>query len=209
VVYYGQNQLTAPPGFVLDPNTQGYVAKSPLQEAQSLSLNAPLDTTLQPLPLPGQIDTSGQVDPTAPNAQVLTSASPLYGIRQWTTPQTGPQQANPLQTPAGPQPSTGVSGPLSQEQIIQMRQQLYRTVVPPTTPTGNEMTLPPVNPGGNGGLAPLAPSQPWHAIADATEHTRPAAVDALAAWRDGGHAAARAQPAEQAICANAKPLAAV
>jgi len=157
VVYYGQNQLTAPPGFVLDPNTQGYVAKSPLQEAQSLSLNAPLDTTLQPLPLPGQIDTSGQVDPTAPNAQVLTSASPLYGIRQWTTPQTGPQQANPLQTPAGPQPSTGVSGPLSQEQIIQMRQQLYRTVVPPTTPTGNEMTLPPVNPGGNGGLAPLAP----------------------------------------------------
>jgi len=160
-VYYGENQQVAPPGFVRDPITQAYVAPSPMQEAQSLNLNGPLDTTLQPLPLPGQISTSGQVDPTAPNAQVLmATASPLYGVRQWQTNQQGESlMANPLQaaTPGQQQNTTGAAGPLSQEQIIQMRQQLYKTVVAPT-PVGPENNVPAtVNPGQSAPLSPLLP----------------------------------------------------
>lgn len=157
-IYYGQNQEVAPPGFVRDPTSQAYVPPSPMQEAQSLSLNAPLDTTLQPLPLPGQIATAGQVDPTAPNAQVLTMASPLYGVRQWqTTPQGQWLLTNPAQAPVpgqSPESATGVTGPLSQEQIIQMRQQLYRTVVAPA-PGENTGQL--ANPAQSGALSPLAP----------------------------------------------------
>lgn len=163
VAYYGQGLQYAPPGFVRDPNGGGYVAPSPLQEAQAISLNAPLDPgSFSPLPLAGQLATSGQVDPTAANAQVLTMASPLYGIRQW---QANAAKAaadaanNPTQTP-GEQPTipTTPTGPLSQEQIIQIRQQLYKSVVAPVPPAGQlPATQLPDNAVPSGALTPVVP----------------------------------------------------
>src|SRR6185437_11761507 len=86
--FYGDARTAeVPPGFVQQPNSQGYVpAPQVTRQAGDFRMGAalPLDSGQVMLPQPGQLILPGPVDSSTQIPTVIT-ASPLYGVRQWST----------------------------------------------------------------------------------------------------------------------------
>jgi tetratricopeptide (TPR) repeat protein len=91
--FYGQSQtVERPPGYQLEAPGTGFVP-APLMSRQpgDLRLGRPFEQPVQMLPQPGQLVLPGPVDPATQQPTVIT-ASPLYGVRQWSFDQQADQQ---------------------------------------------------------------------------------------------------------------------
>lgn len=132
--FYSTGQLVAPPpgsNFVKTPGGGGLLPAPPLQNSPNdrrlgIVTNAQNDTTLLPTPgelvMPGPVDSSG-------NASALT-ASPLYGLRQWSPNDPGDAYFLSRYTNVRPE-GAGAGTKLDNAAIMRMRQELNGTIVQP------------------------------------------------------------------------------
>lgn len=167
--FYSDTRLVGPPAsgsnLIKTPGGGGLVGAPPLASSPSdtrlgIISSVASDTTL--LPTPGELAMPGPVDPSG-SASALT-ASPLYGLRQWSPNDVSDAYFLSRYTNARPQ-GAGATGRLDNAAILRMRQELNNTVVQPnlqqpangSVNTGNS-SLGGTTGGGEGAANPVSPS---------------------------------------------------
>jgi hypothetical protein len=145
--YYDANRYTTQPpnSLQLSQNGASLIPTPPIDPLLPNTDNR-LTTILDPLrgnlPIQGELNVSGPVDPTG--AATLYSMSPLYGVRQQDNSSNGSNGSFLLSS----QTNTATGGALNRSQmtpaqIAQMREELNKTIVPadqtanPTTPANS------------------------------------------------------------------------
>jgi tetratricopeptide (TPR) repeat protein len=123
-VYNAAQTAAPPPGYTLGTVGGNYVPTPPeVIGPENTQLNAPLSTLVVPLPKPGELTTPGQVDPTA-GTSLFSQQSQLYALT--------PGNMQPGQPTAAGAATLNPDQQLSQDRILEIRQQLNQNLTPQT-----------------------------------------------------------------------------
>lgn len=174
--FYDAQTYTSQPGqpqpnFVVQPGNVGMVPAptiDPLTPSTDVRLENNTNQNLGNLPLPGELNWAGPVDPTG--AASLYSMSPLYGVRQIDNTQPMTETADTFfqsrETSTLSSASSADQPKPSLMQVLQMRQELNNTAL---TDNGAEVTPNPAAPQANPnapGAAQPNPNEPGAALAN-------------------------------------------
>jgi tetratricopeptide (TPR) repeat protein len=145
------NTPAPPPGFAPNPSVTAFTpARTSLQPAYDTRLGDNPDIIGGQLPMPGELLIPSQVDPTADtSAPTYYSASPLYGVRNWSADGTPFNSGSAQGSALGLSGTAGASGTqqllMNPNYIAQMRQDLISSAGP--TPSDNITQNNPNTPG--------------------------------------------------------------